>query len=713
MKNFTQKFIGLLSLVFTMSFTVNSQEIGDVYQDGYIFYIDETGEHGLVAAMGNFNYEWGCHGTEIDGAYGTAIGTGYQNTLDIVAGCSDSLIAASVALAYESEEGYSDWYLPSLDELIEMYNTIGNGGPEGDIGGLGGLGQYGSYWYWSSSQTNNNKAWDVNFQDGQTYETGSKYNSLNVRPIRSVIFGQEEQIDDPCTSLSDYNSILLELNPIQSRSFNEGWNMFGFPCKDSRSVSEIFSEIESDLYIIKNNEGNFYWPEFDFDGIGELTPLEGYQIKLYNSISAFSFCDYSIDFPIINGCTDCEACNFNPFANSNDNSCVYKNLGYDCFGEPTEIIVGQKVYEYDGFVLYYDSIDQKGLIASNHILDEGSSDPYEYGYNGYEWGCFDISVLNEDEQGKRRNIGYGKQNTQDILDMSCLSLEGGITAAQACSEFSFGDFSDWFLPSLDELNELLSLPNIIDYNSLELPAFFWSSTESDYLPWSETLAKHVTLSENQVYNQSDVAKNSIRQVIPIHAFGNWTEGCMDWMACNHTIGANMDDGSCQYPQEGYDCDGNFIISPGDNFQGGIVYYIDESGEHGLIAAPNDLADLYEWGCNDHEVDGADEHEIGFGLQNTNDIINDACASGPEMTAAEASAAYENDGYNDWHLPSRIEMQNFVGFNVFYVPLLEDDFYWTSTEESEFGAWKINHITQSFCPNCDKSTLGKVRPVRYF
>ena len=42
-------------------------------------------------------------------ADGQAIGTGYQNTLDIVAGCSETQIAASEALAYESD-GYSDWY---------------------------------------------------------------------------------------------------------------------------------------------------------------------------------------------------------------------------------------------------------------------------------------------------------------------------------------------------------------------------------------------------------------------------------------------------------------------------------------------------------------------------------------------------------------------------------------------------------------------------
>jgi hypothetical protein len=88
--------------------------VGDLTEGGIVFYIDETGEHGLVAATEDLasTYEWGCHGTTISGADGQSIGTGLQNTLDIVSGCSQTPIAASLALAYQSE-GYSDWYLPS------------------------------------------------------------------------------------------------------------------------------------------------------------------------------------------------------------------------------------------------------------------------------------------------------------------------------------------------------------------------------------------------------------------------------------------------------------------------------------------------------------------------------------------------------------------------------------------------------------------------
>jgi len=157
-------------------------EIGAIYQGGLIFYIDETGEHGLVAAMEDLpgTYEWGCTGTDISGADEWHIGAGLQNTLEIVAGCSETPIAASEALAYESE-GYSDWYLPSRKELVEMYNTIGNGGSEGNIGGFET-----STWpiYWSSSENYYSYAWNINISDGDD-DSWPKSNASRVRVIRA------------------------------------------------------------------------------------------------------------------------------------------------------------------------------------------------------------------------------------------------------------------------------------------------------------------------------------------------------------------------------------------------------------------------------------------------------------------------------------------------------------------------------------------------
>ena len=125
-------------------------------------------------------YEWGCFGENTDGANGTSSLTGYQNTLDIAIQCSTEnggTTSAQEALAYESES-YNDWYLPSKEELVEMYMTIGQGSSNGNIGGF--INEF----YWSSSENDDFKSWGVNFGYGFNFYT-DKYLTARVRVIRA------------------------------------------------------------------------------------------------------------------------------------------------------------------------------------------------------------------------------------------------------------------------------------------------------------------------------------------------------------------------------------------------------------------------------------------------------------------------------------------------------------------------------------------------
>jgi len=62
---------------------------------------------------------WGCRGTVIEGADGTAVGTGAQNTVDMIDDCNVPFSAARVAQDY-TLNGYGDWFLPSQDEALLM-----------------------------------------------------------------------------------------------------------------------------------------------------------------------------------------------------------------------------------------------------------------------------------------------------------------------------------------------------------------------------------------------------------------------------------------------------------------------------------------------------------------------------------------------------------------------------------------------------------------
>ena len=168
--------------------TTTAPSIGDTYQGGIVFYLDSNGG-GLIAAPTDQSTgaDWGCYGTAGNfGADGSAIGTGAQNTIDIELGCTTPGTAADIC-ANLTLGGYSDWFLPSKDELNLMWTNLADSDGDGQNTGPSdpnNLGGFSANSYWSSTENLYDDAWKQSFNDG--YQGNDGKNGYDyVRSVRA------------------------------------------------------------------------------------------------------------------------------------------------------------------------------------------------------------------------------------------------------------------------------------------------------------------------------------------------------------------------------------------------------------------------------------------------------------------------------------------------------------------------------------------------
>jgi Protein of unknown function (DUF1566) len=126
------------------------------------------------------------------------------------------------------------------------------------------------------------------------------------------------------------------------------------------------------------------------------------------------------------------------------------------------------------------------------------------------------------------------------------------------------------------------------------------------------------------------------------------------------------------------------VKIGEYYCGGIVFYLNNTGQHGLIAAKADIQ-----GHSDGKEEGC-------------------------FTWADAKTACHNlvsNGYSDWFLPNKDQL-NQLYLNESAVGDFVDKFYWSSTERDASNAWR-QFFGDGYQHDYSKSQGYRARAVRTF
>ena len=450
--------------------------------------------------------------------------------------------------------------------------------------------------------------------------------------------------------------------------------------------------------------------------------------------------DTICDLDEVEGCTDETACNYILGATNEDNSCIYQETYHNCQGD----------CENDD--------DGDGICDE---LEQGCTDETAYNYNPQALnstnciysGCMDNTSGN-----------YNPMANQD--DDSCIPAEAcpypeyveyDSTAASfsagLCQTLAvYGCMEEFALNYDPEANVNQSCEHIYGCTKLWAENYNANATSIDYScilhgcnnPIAENYNSFASINDETCiiytskifgcknitalnYNPSATHSNNSCQIngCTLEEYPNFNLqatiddgscdmlsldrfGCTDSTTYGYNFQSNIDDGSC------------FIIPIGTIMDGGIVFYVDDSDDHGLIVCQDDISGTFGWGTNwSQDILGLQEN-IGTGLENTIRILD---GINQFDTHAYYAYNYSLNGYDDWYLPSKDEMKTIIDRlnNSEYNDLIgfipnggSWGYYWSSSDCNSHNGWKtlFPNGTQS-CSNTSKNEEHPIRPIRTF
>ena len=495
--NFKNSFVLLTAIVlitsgffmFTGTASATSMNLPVVTSGGQNIYIYPTANNSLNAA-------WGCQGT-VSGAQSGTDGSG--NTAAILAACNDTDndgTAADICADLNEGagyDGYTDWYLPALDQLATINTEItANRLYKGDYAGtwapfLSGFGD--AYWssteYWYSDSANeatyhmfSNNSWFF-----QTKDFGYR-----VRCVRS---------DSNTTYAVTYSANASDGGTVPTDSY---------PYKNGATATALGNTGS----LIKTNYTFVGWNTAD-DGSGDTYQsantftMGSANVTLYAQWAPATYAVADGTMTRVSGDTTSTVnIDATPAAvGSTVTLTVTPKAGMRLkAGTLTATYNGAQTATLSGSGPYTFTMPAYAVTVTATFVAIPLELPY-ITYNGSNlyispvdnstgalWGCDGTA------------IGSGAQSYTDGFNNTAAIMTGCATediAADVCTDLNtenFGGYNDWYLPATDQLSAMYDQRNSVNKgayssqwtNFVSDGSFYWSSTEWSSLPTDNALA---------------------------------------------------------------------------------------------------------------------------------------------------------------------------------------------------------------------------------